>query len=243
LMPLSTRTSFEIIADFLIADREGSEGLTAPDRRLAKIGSLLAIDPCGLDLRAAFREALEAGWSLNMLQTLLIHAVGYLGVIRMRSAHQGLMVVLNETGNAIEAGTPVELDRTQRVALGSRLYDRFDPGRQIEQAKLFEPLSATYYPRAMELSGLTLAPPALALRERQIMTIAMLSCLGGQSDQLRFHLAVALRNGVERETLAGILILVQAYAGMPRANTAATLALEALREEGQSHADNSRAKG
>jgi 4-carboxymuconolactone decarboxylase len=233
-MPVSTRTSFEIITGFLIADREGPEGLTAPDRRLAKIGSLLALDPAGMDLRAAFCEALEAGSSLNMLQAMLIHAVGYLGVIRMRYAHQGLMAVLNEAGSAIEAG-PVELDRTLRVALGSRLYDRFDPGRQSEQAKLFEPLSATYYPRAMELSGLTLAPPDLTLRERQIMTIAMLSCLGGQSDQLRFHLAVALRNGVERETLAGILILVQAYAGMPRANTAATLTLEVLREVGQSH--------
>ena len=234
-MTVPTRTSFEIITDFLIADREGPEGLTAPDRRLAKIGSLLAIDPAGTDLRAAFCEALEAGSSLNMLQAMLLHAVGYLGVIRMRYAHQGLMAVLNEAGSEIEAGGPVESDRTLRVALGSQLYDRFDPGRQIEQAKLFEPLSATYYPRAMELSGLTLAPPALALRERQIMTIAMLSCLGGQSDQLRFHLAVALRNEVERETLAGILILVQAYAGMPRANTAATLTLEVLRDAGQSH--------
>jgi alkylhydroperoxidase/carboxymuconolactone decarboxylase family protein YurZ len=43
---------------------------------------------------------------------------------------------------------------------------------------------------------------------------------------------VSLRNGVERETIAGILILVQAYAGMPRANSAATLALDVLAKRG-----------
>jgi alkylhydroperoxidase/carboxymuconolactone decarboxylase family protein YurZ len=38
------------------------------------------------------------------------------------------------------------------------------------------------------------------------MTIAMLSCLGGQEAQLRFHMGVAIRNDVERDTLAGIAI-------------------------------------
>jgi alkylhydroperoxidase/carboxymuconolactone decarboxylase family protein YurZ len=62
------------------------------------------------------------------------------------------------------------------------------------------------------------------------MTVAMLACLGGQSDQLRFHIGASLRHGVDQTTLAGILILVQAYAGMPRANSAAQLALEVLKE-------------
>ena len=62
------------------------------------------------------------------------------------------------------------------------------------------------------------------------MTVAMLASLGGQNDQLRFHIDVALRHGVDQTTLAGIFILVQAYAGMPRANNAAQLALTVIKE-------------
>jgi alkylhydroperoxidase/carboxymuconolactone decarboxylase family protein YurZ len=60
------------------------------------------------------------------------------------------------------------------------------------------------------------------------MTVAMLSCLGGQAEQLRFHIGVALRNGVELDVLAGVLVLVQVYADMPRANSSASLAIEVL---------------
>jgi hypothetical protein len=46
------------------------------------------------------------------------------------------------------------------------------------------------------------------------------------------RIGVALRNDVDQATLTGILIVVQVYAGMPRANSAARLALEVLNQRG-----------
>jgi len=224
--------SFDTIADFLIADHKVLDGLSTADRRLAEIGCLLAVDPASPELLAIFREAYQAGSLPESLEDMLIHAIGYLGVIVVRRAHELLMIALTEieTTATHDVVVCMEPNRRLRVETGARLYDRFDPGRQAKQEEKFAALSPAYYPRAMELSGLILASPMLALRERQIMTVAMLSCLGGQTEQLRFHIGVALRNNVQRETLASILILVQAYAGMPRANSAADLALDVLKQ-------------
>jgi len=226
--------AFETIADFLIADRQGNEGLNADDRLLATIGCLLAGSPSSPELRGVLKQAIGRGQSPELLQTMLIHATGYLGVIATRRAHELLCAELNSAGlpKTVSAVAQVAAKRQERVDSGIRLYDRFDPGRQAQQAAKFATLSADYYPRAMELAGLVLASPVLAARERQIMTVAMLSCLGGQADQLSFHIGVALRNGVSKETLGGILILVQAYAGMPRANSAAGLAVQVLELKG-----------
>lgn len=227
-----TLIAFDAIADFLIADRKVVDGLSTEDRRWAEIACLLVADPYSPELEAAFREALQAGSKPEILEATLIHAIGYLGIIVCRNGRRSLLRALAGLGMPASSAdvAPVATDRAARVKSGAQLYDRFDPGRQAKQAATFEALSPIYYPRAMELSGLVLASSVLALRERQIMTVAMLACLGGQNDQLRFHMEVALRHGVDQTTLAGIIIVVQAYAGMPRANSAAQLALKVLKE-------------
>ncbi len=221
---------FRAVADFLMQDRQGNEGLRPDDRALATIGCLLAVGPDSPELDAALRTAMADGVAPWTIDAVLVHAIGYLGVVVVRRAHRRWALLrealaLPEESKALP---PIATDRQQRVDQGSALYDRFDPGRQAQQAEKFAVLSPDYYPRAMELSGLVLADPALALRERQIVTVAILSCMGGQPDQLRFHMGVALRNGVAQEVLAAVLVIVQACAGMPRANSAAALALEVL---------------
>lgn len=222
----SDPSRLEQIVTFLQEDRRVVHDLVEEDRRLAAIGCLLALHPAGAELRDEVRGALDAGMNPRLIEAMIIHAVGYLGVIRLKPAVETLLATV--PAGALAAESFVSGDRRTRINAGAELYDRFDPGRQAKQSKMFEALSPAYYPAAMELAGLTLGPPELALRERQIMTIAILSCLGGQDAQLRFHIGVAHRNGVARETVASILILVQAYAGMPRANSAAGLALKAL---------------
>jgi 4-carboxymuconolactone decarboxylase len=225
-------TAFDLIAKFLMSDRQGSGGLQVRDRLIAQLGCSIATDPDGPEIANSFREALTVGMTAEALEALLIHAIGYVGVPVARAAFAVFNAELERAGVALLPGNPsiVDPDRNTRVQHGARLYDRFDPGRQAAQERKFAPLSPIYYSRAMELSGLVLASAAVPLRERQIMTVAMLSCLGGQAEQLRFHIGVALRNGVELGVLAGVLLLVQVYAGMPRANSSASLAIEVLGE-------------
>jgi len=223
-------TAFEAIAGFLLDDRRKIDGFSPDDYRLVELGCLLVMGDDSPELAVVFRHMLDVEGSAALAEAVLIHALGYLGAVRMRRAHALLLSECMQTKTTLKhsAVAVIDTNREARVRAGSALYDRFDPGRQAKQAQKFEPLSSIYYPRAMELAGLVLASTELPLRQRQLVTVAMLSCLGGQTEQLRFHIGVACRNEVSRDTLAGIFILVQAYAGLPRANTAAALALDVL---------------
>jgi alkylhydroperoxidase/carboxymuconolactone decarboxylase family protein YurZ len=228
-------STFEAIVGFLVSDREGPEGLSAEDRLVATIGCIAAVDARSPRLRAVFANACAAGAEPRKLESILLHAVAYLGVIRVQSAFDCLIEVLAERGvdQDLLVGYEVEPDRHTRERAGVRLYDKVRHGRAGASNERFAAISAEFYPRGMELSGLVLDNDLLSSREREIQTVSMLACLGSQPDQFQFHVDVALGLGVGREEIGAILMLVQAYAGIPRTVAAADLVLETLtsREE------------
>jgi 4-carboxymuconolactone decarboxylase len=222
---------FSEIADFLLKDRRTAGLLNDTDALLAEIGCLVALAPASPQLGQLFAGALANHVSADFIETALIHAIGYLGILPTQTAYELLNVTVDRLGyiKPIHIFPEIPKDREERVDLGTTLYGRFDPQRAEEQGKKFADISPVYYPRAMEISGLTLRSTMIPLRQRQIMTVAMLSCRGIEP-QLRFHLGVALKNGVTKEELTGILLFVQVYAGMPRANIAALIARAVLLE-------------
>ena len=70
----------------------------------------------------------------------------------------------------------------------------------------------------------------LALREREIATIALLTALGGREPQLRVHIASALNVGLTAEELEEIIIHTIIFAGFPTAINALNLLHEVLSE-------------
>jgi len=69
--------------------------------------------------------------------------------------------------------------------------------------------------------------PGLAVRDRSMITVAVLAALG-QTDELRAHLAGATNVGITRDELVEVLMHVSIYAGVPAANTAIRTAAEVL---------------
>jgi 4-carboxymuconolactone decarboxylase len=67
--------------------------------------------------------------------------------------------------------------------------------------------------------------PGLALRERSLITVAVLTALG-RSAELRLHLPGAVRNGCSVHELEEALIHVGAYAGFPTTVAANAVAQE-----------------
>jgi len=70
----------------------------------------------------------------------------------------------------------------------------------------------------------------LALRDREIATIAMLTALGGREPQLRVHIASALNVGLTADELEEIIIQTIIFAGFPTAINALNLLHESLSE-------------
>ncbi|MEY2397102.1 MAG: 4-carboxymuconolactone decarboxylase [Actinomycetota bacterium] len=66
---------------------------------------------------------------------------------------------------------------------------------------------------------------ALPLRDRSLITVAMLAALG-RTGELRGHLAGARNLGISQEELVEVLMQVAVYAGVPAANDALGVAAE-----------------
>lgn len=69
--------------------------------------------------------------------------------------------------------------------------------------------------------------PALPVRDRSMITVAMLASLG-KLEELRTHLAGATNVGLSRDELVEVLMQVAVYAGVPAAVAALRVAAEVL---------------
>ena len=70
--------------------------------------------------------------------------------------------------------------------------------------------------------------PGLSLRDRELITVAMLAAMGAREAQLDVHLRGALNVGVTREELVEALMQVAVYAGVPAAVGALRVAADVL---------------
>ena len=73
--------------------------------------------------------------------------------------------------------------------------------------------------------------PGLTLRERSIVTLALLAALGND-EELAMHVRATARTGASPQDLAEAMLHVAVYAGVPRANHALKVIKETLREMG-----------
>lgn len=69
--------------------------------------------------------------------------------------------------------------------------------------------------------------PGLSKRDRSLITVAALVAMN-RTEQLRFHLAYAVQNGVSKEELAEQITHLAFYSGWPTAMSALAVAKEVL---------------
>jgi 4-carboxymuconolactone decarboxylase len=69
--------------------------------------------------------------------------------------------------------------------------------------------------------------PGLDPRSRQLVTIGVLTALGGCEPQLKVHIGAALNVGLSRDEITEAILHAAVYAGFPRAVNASFVAREA----------------
>lgn len=80
--------------------------------------------------------------------------------------------------------------------------------------------------------GSVWARPGLSLRERSLVTLALLAAQGSD-EELAMHLRATARTGASPEDVLEALLHVAVYAGVPRANHAIKIAKDVLgKQEG-----------
>lgn len=76
------------------------------------------------------------------------------------------------------------------------------------------------------------ARPALVPRDRQLVTLGMLTALGGCEPQLEVHVNAALNVGLTPEEIVEALLHSAVYCGMPKALNATFVAKKVLTDRG-----------
>ena len=85
--------------------------------------------------------------------------------------------------------------------------------------------------------GKVWARPGLTLRERSLITIALLSALG-HDKEVAMHIRACKNTGATKEDLTEALLHVAVYAGVPAANRAFAVAKQTLAEvDSSDHSD------
>ncbi|MFJ4716681.1 carboxymuconolactone decarboxylase family protein [Streptomyces sp. NPDC088785] len=74
--------------------------------------------------------------------------------------------------------------------------------------------------------------PALGPRDRQLLTLGILTALGGCEPQLEVHLGTALNVGLTPQEITEALLHAAGYAGFPRALNATLVAKKVFAERG-----------
>jgi 4-carboxymuconolactone decarboxylase len=74
--------------------------------------------------------------------------------------------------------------------------------------------------------------PGLAPRDRQLMTLGMLTALGGCEPQLEVHINTSLNVGLTPEEIVEALLHSAGYCGMPKAINATLVAKKVFAERG-----------
>jgi 4-carboxymuconolactone decarboxylase len=82
------------------------------------------------------------------------------------------------------------------------------------------------------------ARPALGARDRQLVTLGMLTALGGCEPQLEVHINAALNVGLTPAQITEALLHSAVYCGMPRALNATFVAKKVFSERGLLPVDN-----
>jgi 4-carboxymuconolactone decarboxylase len=123
--------------------------------------------------------------------------------------------------------------RDERFARGLRVLEAVD-GEAGD--KLLDALGVIAPDLAHEIVawayGDVYARPGLAPRDRQLVTIGMLTALGGAEPELRVHLGAALNVGLTPAEITEALLQSAVYCGFPRAINAVMVAKEVFTERG-----------
>ena len=72
----------------------------------------------------------------------------------------------------------------------------------------------------------------LAPRDRQLVTLGILTALGGAEPQLSAHINLAITVGLTREEIVEALLHTSIYCGMPRALNATLVAKQVFADRG-----------
>jgi 4-carboxymuconolactone decarboxylase len=225
-----------MLANSLVMSAEAqsaSEKLSAQEQSMVKIAALTAIGDLQ-KLSKALHDGLDAGLTVNEIKEVLVHLYAYCGFPRSIRGLQTFMEVLKEReargikdiigkdaspitaeGNKYERGKKILGELTQTPQSNTLTgYGAFAP---VIDTFLKEHLFADIFERDV-----------LTYAQRELVTISVISAIGGAEPMLRSHFSLSLNVGITPDQLKHFGRVIEPAVGKEKADAAQVILLEVL---------------
>jgi 4-carboxymuconolactone decarboxylase len=214
----------------------GNQGLDARQQHIITISSLTATGDL-VKLKKELNAGLEAGLTVNEIKEILVHLYAYCGFPRSIRGLQTFMEVLNERK------TKGIQDRAGNVA--SPIKE--DSSKYERGKKILAELTQT--PQPDTLTGYSAFAPAidtflkehlfadiferdlLSYSERELVTVSVLSSIGGVEPMLRSHLNICLNVGLSPDQLQQFVTIINSTVGKKEAKATQSVLDEVLKNK------------
>jgi alkylhydroperoxidase/carboxymuconolactone decarboxylase family protein YurZ len=227
---------FGLSADINAGEPKATQTLTIKQQKLVIISSLTAKGNLD-DLKITLNSALTSGLTVNEIKETIVHLYAYCGFPRSIRGLQTFMAVLEErkakgiNDKQGAVATPVK-DKRSKYERGKETlakltgapqngartgYAAFAPEIEVF---LKEHLFADIFERDI-----------LTYAERELVTIAVLSSIGGVEPMLKSHLGICLNVGLSAGQLQQFVELIRSVAGGKEADAAAIILNEVLKDK------------
>lgn len=177
-------------------------------------------------LKLALNSGLDAGWTVNQIKESLVHLYAYCGFPRSIRGLTTFMEVLDERkakGIPVEAGpdaAPVKDDRS-KYERGKEILEKLsgikEKGPKTGYAA-FAPEIEVFLKE--HLFADLFERDVLTYSERELVTISVLSSIGGVEPMLRAHFNICLHTGLTPDQLRQFVDIIRLTVGKKAANAA-----------------------
>ncbi|WP_316748133.1 carboxymuconolactone decarboxylase family protein [Pedobacter gandavensis] len=185
-------------------------------------------------LKTELNNGLEAGLTVNQIKEALVHVYAYAGFPRSIRGLQTFMTVLEErkAGGINDvtgaAASPVN-DKRSKYERGKAILEELTGAKEQEQKTgyaAFEPKIEIFLKE--HLFADVFESNVLSYAERELVTISVLSSIGGLEPMLRSHMIICLNLGLTTGQLQDFIGLISKTIGRKEAKAAQAVLDEIL---------------
>lgn len=216
------------------SEMNNNQVLTEKQQSIVQIAAFTAKGGLQL-LKPALNKGLDAGLTINEIKEILVHLYAYCGFPRSIRGLQTFMEVLDERkvkGINDKTGpdaSPIK-DETSKYERGKQVLGKLTKTKQerpLSGYSAFAPAIDTFLKE--HLFADIFERDVLTYAERELVTISVLSAIGGAEPMLRSHLSICLNVGLTPGQLTAFVGIIKSTLGEKEANDAQVVLNEVLK--------------
>jgi 4-carboxymuconolactone decarboxylase len=207
--------------------------LSSGEQSIVAIAALTAKGDLS-NLKKALNAGLEAGLSINQMKEVLVHLYAYCGFPRSIRGLQTFMEVLderkargiNDKTGADASPVPGELPKYER---GKKVLGELTKASQngaLTGYAAFAPVIDTFLKE--HLFADIFKRDVLTYAQRELVTVSVISSIGGAEPMLRSHLNICLNVGLTPDQLQQFVNIIKSTVGKKEAKAAQKVLDEVL---------------